>query len=340
LKALSSGHITSLTVVIPGTMTLNSSVYTGSIKATIASSGQVSEYCRHGYGVLKACSGSYHKGQWRNMVAHGYGESVRVCDGHIVSQYKGEFVKGKKHGSGKEITVTGVQEGTWCENKRHGEFKHYSNDGRVCNKSRWYNGNRYWVCNAQDAVAETTNVYSSSYAKHLTVAKDFTLPNGDKYTGDLKDNQPHGNGTASSTSGSTSSTYTGNWESGLQHGQGEQAIIDSNGGTTHYTGSFEHGVMQGYGRVTSTNHTYSGEWHNDKQHGGGIELTAFDTYIGGSFANGVRHGNGVQMNARGDTYVGTWRAGVKHGSGTFYGEHSYSDRRSMWDNGTLVNYNS
>jgi hypothetical protein len=70
LQALASGNgqISSVTVVVSDTMTVNGSVYTGSIKATITSDGQVTNYCRHGYGVLKTHSGNYHKGQWRDMV--------------------------------------------------------------------------------------------------------------------------------------------------------------------------------------------------------------------------------------------------------------------------------
>jgi MORN repeat len=183
LKALTSGngHISSLTAVVPGTMTANGSVYTGSIKATITSDGQVTNYCRHGYGVLKTHSGNYHKGQWRDMVAHGYGEFTRMRNGKIESQYKGEFVKGERHGSAREIADDRIYEGTWVNNQRHGEFKHYTSAGHLCNTSRWNSGNRFWLCYAQDDVASTTNIYSSSFVKRLDVVQDLTRPNGDKY---------------------------------------------------------------------------------------------------------------------------------------------------------------
>ena len=105
-------------------------------------------------------------------------------------------------------------------------------------------------------------------------------PNGDKYEGQIFQNQMHGRGIFSSSQGYV---YTGEFKNGKPNGQGK--LVYENG--DQYEGSFVDDMLHGNGKYIYANgDRYQGEFQND-----------------------LPHGQGVYILANGNTYSGVWEKG-------------------------------
>jgi len=69
-----------------------------------------------------------------------------------------------------------------------------------------------------------------------TAPAAVTLPDGSRYTGELRNGAPHGFGTSVATNGES---YSGAWENGLRHGIGVLTLPDK----TARTGVWDRGVL-------------------------------------------------------------------------------------------------
>ena len=117
-----------------------------------------------------------------------------------------------------------------------------------------------------------------------------------KYTGEVKDGKPHGQGTLIfHKSKSTESTvYKGEWKNGKPHGQG---IYDGIGSV--YKGGWKDGKYHGIGEISSftgagvfeRNVYYKGEWKDGKRHGQGKERISYPN----------------DSDAKSDFYEGEWK---------------------------------
>jgi hypothetical protein len=106
------------------------------------------------------------------------------------------------------------------------------------------------------------------------------LPNGDKYEGQVLQDQMHGRGIFTSSQG-----YI-------------------------YTGEFRYGKPHGLGKLVYDNgDQYEGSLVNDMLHGRGNYLYANGDRYQGEFQNDLPHGQGVYILANGDTYSGSWENG-------------------------------
>ena len=132
----------------------------------------------------------------------------------------------------------------------------------------------------------------------------YTLADGDKYTGELKDGNFNGQGTMTSANGST---YTGAWNDDLYNGQG---IYTDAIGTT-YTGEFKDGSFNGQGTTMwADGTTYTGAWKNDLYNGQGTYTDADGKYTG-EFKDGSFNGQGTITLADGRTYTGEFKDGER-----------------------------
>lgn len=133
----------------------------------------------------------------------------------------------------------------------------------------------------------------------------ISLPEG-TYTGQIKNNIPHGEGTLTYPDGTE---YVGQWKDGKEHGQG---------------------IVRW--RVDGDTAWYSGEWVDGKWHGNGIFSYPDGTKYEGKWKEGERHGQGVET-YNGTEKVGEWK------DGTFYeGTIIHQDgRKVIWKNGREVN---
>jgi hypothetical protein len=129
----------------------------------------------------------------------------------------------------------------------------------------------------------STTGTSSSDLKNSETIHGFTTqvwPNGDKYEGQMFQNQMHGRGIFTSSQG-----YV-------------------------YTGEFRHGKPNGLGKLVYDNgDRYEGDFMNDMFHGQGKYNYANGDLYRGEFLNDLPHGHGVYILANGSIYSGIWEQG-------------------------------
>lgn len=108
----------------------------------------------------------------------------------------------------------------------------------------------------------------------------FTWPNGDKYAGQMLNEQMHGRGIFTCTQG-----YV-------------------------YTGEFKNGKPNGLGKLVYDNgDKYEGTFLDDMLHGQGVYFYANGDSYRGEFMNDLPNGHGVYVLANGNVYSGKWDNG-------------------------------
>ena len=144
----------------------------------------------------------------------------------------------------------------------------------------------------------------------------FTWSNGDKYVGEFKGDEQHGQGTY--TYGPKSkwagNKYVGDWKEGKRSGQGIYSYPSGN----KYTGGFEDDKRSGQGKYIFANgNMYVGEWKNGERHGlGTFTFANGDKYVGEN-RNGYFDGKGTFTWLNGNKYVGEHKNDIANGQGTF-----------------------
>ena len=145
---------------------------------------------------------------------------------------------------------------------------------------------------------------------------------GDRYTGQLcpQTAQQHGRGVMQYANGES---YAGEWENGVQHGQG---VMLYHGG--RYSGQYVRGERSGQGVwEDEAGAKYEGEWRAGLREGRGEEWAGDELIYDGEWVANARHGYGVaQSVAGGWRYEGEWAAGVMDG----YGSIEYSSGE-LWE---------
>lgn len=140
----------------------------------------------------------------------------------------------------------------------------------------------------------------------------YTFAGGDRYEGDFVDNIFHGRGTQTLASGDV---YTGDFDRGIKTGQG--AYKFSNG--DRFEGSFVNNEFHGLGtQYFRSGESYEGEFVRGVKHGKGTYRFVNGDRFEGSFVNNLFSGKGVMVFANGDRYEGEILNGAKHGQGVHY----------------------
>ena len=166
----------------------------------------------------------------------------------------------------------------------------------------------------------------------------YTFANGDRYEGEFADNFFHGKGTQTYVSGDV---YTGDFRRSVKTGQGsyryangdrfEGGFLDNafHGKGRHtfksgdsFEGEFNRGVKQGPGTYRFANgDRFEGNFADNQFNGRGLMVFANGDRYEGEFRNNVKDGKGVHFFASKDRYEGNFQAGVQAGDGT----HFYSN---------------
>jgi hypothetical protein len=124
---------------------------------------------------------------------------------------------------------------------------------------------------------------SQSGSQQFESVPGFTThvwPNGDKFEGQMFQDQMHGRGIFTSSQG-----YI-------------------------YTGEFRHGKPNGLGKLVYDNgDQYEGSFLNDMLHGQGKYNYANGDRYQGEFQNDLPHGQGIYILANGSVYSGNWEQG-------------------------------
>jgi hypothetical protein len=163
----------------------------------------------------------------------------------------------------------------------------------------------------------------------------YTFANGDRYEGEFADNFFHGKGTQTYANGDV---YVGDFQRSLKTGQGsyryangdryDGGFVDNlfHGKGKHsfksgdgFEGEFNRGIKQGQGTYRFANgDRYEGSFVDNLFNGRGVMVFANGDRYEGDFRNNAKDGTGVHFFASRDRYEGSFSAGVQTGSGTHF----------------------
>ena len=261
-------------------------------------------------------------------------------------KYSGEFIDGQRHGMGTFTFFGGWKYvGEFKNYKRNGQGIYYKPDGSISAAGNWSDDklvssfaldtNRFpFNPPIQTASAfstpppiQTASAFSTPERVQLGSAAQSQLPacqgsdvsrwtncfgtatsaNGNKYVGEFKDGNYHGQGTYTF---STGNKYVGEYKDDKRNGQG--TLTWANG--EKYVGEFKDDKFNGQGTYTFANgHKYVGDYKDDK-----------------------RNGQGTYTYANGDKYVGEYKDNQLNGEGIRYSPSGSIIEQGRWQNDRLV----
>eukprot|EP00730_Choanoeca_flexa_P005739 TRINITY_DN12009_c0_g1_i1.p2 TRINITY_DN12009_c0_g1~~TRINITY_DN12009_c0_g1_i1.p2 ORF type:complete len:234 (+),score=20.98 TRINITY_DN12009_c0_g1_i1:41-742(+) len=164
----------------------------------------------------------------------------------------------------------------------------------------------------------------------------ITMPNGDVYKGEWKDDLVHGKGKY--TSKENGYCYEGGFEQGLRHGYGVYSIVKPDGTRfKRYLGGWARGQQHGKGTYFYTEDSeerYEGEWCDGQRSGWGRMRYKDGSVYEGEWLDDARHGLGLLLQANEDRYEGSWANDRKHGDGTFFYIAKNKCYKGTWHEGT------
>lgn len=138
-----------------------------------------------------------------------------------------------------------------------------------------------------------------------------TLPNGDRYQGEVTDGVLNGPGIYIWADGDR---YEGTFLNALPHGEGTYTWADGR----RYVGDFVEGRRRGQGELNWPNgDQFTGRFINNKRQGSGVMRWHTGELYRGQFVAGAMHGQGEYIWPNGNRYVGTFDFDQRSGSGIF-----------------------
>ncbi|EQC37434.1 hypothetical protein SDRG_05037 [Saprolegnia diclina VS20] len=321
-----------------GVLTTHQGTYTGSW----------AHDARCGDGLFQDGDRFVYKGRWKSNAFHGLGHLVDANRGFV---YDGEFLNGRPHGVGKASyssdAAFAAYSGEWAIGRFDGVGTLRYRDGSVYAGS-FVGGERHgqgihadvtagdgydgdWQHDLRQGFGKATSGASKESREGLWRANmmvqghghDWILmyPSGDKYSGELQQGRPWGNGTCRYANGSV---YTGDWVDGLRQGRG--IFVNHDGATFHgqwRNGQPTTGDAPVYVEISLTE---DDETQDDAPTSAitTIEYPNGDTYLGG-LRKGKRHGRGKYISkASQHTYDGMWDMDRRHGHGVLTsGAHDF-----------------
>ncbi|KAF7204739.1 radial spoke head 10 homolog B isoform X2 [Nothobranchius furzeri] len=174
-----------------------------------------------------------------------------------------------------------------------------------------------------------------------------------RYEGDTRDGQFHGEGVASYEGGHL---YKGMFSKGVMEGlgvlvcanrhkyegefvrntpMGQGAFTWPDGSA--YTGEVHSGKRHGTGTYTCPKHdvSYTGQWHRGKKHGKGTMFfnNKKSSWYKGDWVMNSREGSGERRYRSGDTYSGGWKNNMRHGEGTMIWVNLGQRYVGKWEHG-------
>src|SRR3989344_3485798 len=158
---------------------------------------------RSGFGVrTDSCRDVIYEGYWHDNKHHGYG-SQRILDddGDVLSYYQGEWVNGRKHGSGECYANEMRYEGQWEDNQMQGNCKIYYDEGT------FFEGTCYEI--------DLKQIYEGNWVDDLMHGIGTLYEaNQNVYKGDWDKGFKYGQGIYTDSVG----TFKGNFVQGIRHG--------------------------------------------------------------------------------------------------------------------------
>ncbi|KAG5460858.1 MAG: hypothetical protein BJ554DRAFT_7044 [Olpidium bornovanus] len=118
-----------------------------------------------------------------------------------------------------------------------------------------------------------------------------------------------------------------------RHGRGKNIFPNKD----VYEGTYVNGKREGTGTYSfHSGARYTGGYHNNLREGKGRLVYPDGSRYSGDWKQGKRNGVGIYWYANGDKHQGEWLNDQKHGSGTYTFASSGSQKKGVWENGTLL----
>lgn len=141
---------------------------------------------------------------------------------------------------------------------------------------------------------------------------NMTLPNGDRYEGEVLGHVRNGLGLYVFANGNR---YEGGFAANRFNGKGTMTFA----GGASYVGEFRDDLKVGRGIYRYANgDRYEGEFVNDEFSGKGVLILTNGERYEGDFRANAKNGRGVHHFADGARYEGEFAAGLQNGTGTYY----------------------
>lgn len=206
----------------------------------------------------------------------------------------------------------------------------------------------------KDTPVESMNTQAKvDYSNYTGYVEDYILPNGDIYTGELKNGQFHGKGKVFFTRNDEKSIYEGEFINGWFRKGSKIKYTQDGTFKSKFVGEWEEGeeanlVNGSYYEWYDPNFTVKSYISYDKE-------GAFNTYDGTfssgqiyiELKNGLKYegnvhgylsGQGTLTLPDGSKYVGEFKDGVITGNGRYYGSSGKVITREQWDKSYLQEY--
>ena len=160
--------------------------------------------------------------------------------------------------------------------------------------------------------------------------------NGDKYTGEWKEDKAHGQGIYTYANGNK---HVGEYEENKANGQGTYTYANGN----KHVGGYEDNKANGWGTYTYVNgNQYIGDFKNDERNGQGTLIYNSGGKYAGEWKYDKFNGQGTYIFANGDKYVGQFKDHKANGQGTLtYGngnQHDGEDKNGKANRQVLYSY--
>lgn len=199
----------------------------------------------------------------------------------------------------------------------------------------------------KDTPVESVNTQAKvDYSNYTGYVEDYILPNGDIYTGELKNGQFHGKGKVFFTRNDEKSIYEGEFINGWFRKGSKIKYAQDGTFKSKFVGEWEEGeeanlVNGSYYEWYDPEYTVKSYIYYDKE-------GAFNTYDGTfssgqsyiELKNGLKYegnvhgylsGQGTLTLPDGSKYVGEFKDGVITGNGRYYGSSGKVITREQWD---------
>ena len=153
-------------------------------------------------------------------------------------------------------------------------------------------------------------------SKNLQISKleRFTTiieKNGDKYVGELEDNEKHGYGILYYNNHESYIRYEGFWKKNKKYSKGTMVYKDGS--------------------------TYIGHWNNDLREGEGVIYYDNGEKFCGHFKDDKKNGKGIFYSKNYNSiYLGLYKDDVKDGKGITYYKKNNKISKEIWDNGIII----
>lgn len=238
-------------------------------------------------------------------------------------RYVGDFQDGRRHGSGRvefraacDSGGLGLEphflQGEWVDDQWHGQgVLHVEGHLRYDGALRFGEacGEGKLVRHFQGGLSDTFEGSFERGAVHGFAS--YVGPDGALYSGQFQDGLRHGQGEVTIRG----TVYRGDFHLGKRKGAGRYASA-----TANYDGAYCDGFRHGFGTLKQEDaagrvHRYDGELVRSLRHGEGA-LHSEDCEYSGSWLRNVRHGYGKQTwRHTGNEYAGQWADDAMHGHG-------------------------